>query len=109
MLILSFNPCFNGYYTFTEKSTTNPSSPLTCFNPCFNGYYTFTRRWRNKDWNCKEVSILVLMDITLLPKAFMILFFILNLVSILVLMDITLLHKAIELIEKSFEWFQSLF
>ena len=49
------------------------------------------------------------MDITLLPKAFMILFFILNLVSILVLMDITLLHKAIELIEKSFEWFQSLF
>ena len=38
-----------------------------CFNPCFNGYYTSTIfRTSNRDEIWKEVSILVLMDITLL-------------------------------------------
>ena len=36
------------------------------FNPCFNGYYTFTtRQYKKRRWDYK-VSILVLMDITLL-------------------------------------------
>ena len=40
---------------------------LWCFNPCFNGYYTSTIfRTSNRDEIWKEVSILVLMDITLL-------------------------------------------
>ena len=38
------------------------------FNPCFNGYYTSTRRGRNKYFRYRKVSILVLMDITLLHR-----------------------------------------
>ena len=63
---MSFNPCFNGYYTFTYTFFTYLSDAVIvsilvlmditlllekkpqkiviedCFNPCFNGYYTFT-------------------------------------------------------------------
>ena len=38
----SFNPCFNGYYTFTRKGIVLGYRVLDGFNPCFNGYYTFT-------------------------------------------------------------------
>ena len=40
----------------------------TCFNPCFNGYYTSTAIYQEIDLKLLDVSILVLMDITLLPK-----------------------------------------
>ena len=42
-----------------------------CFNPCFNGYYTFT--WQGIWWDIRwdGVSILVLMDITLLQEKHM--------------------------------------
>ena len=36
------------------------------FNPCFNGYYTFTNSSTITSFNAILVSILVLMDITLL-------------------------------------------
>ena len=36
-----------------------------CFNPCFNGYYTFTHT-QQETADIIGVSILVLMDITLL-------------------------------------------
>ena len=36
------------------------------FNPCFNGYYTFTRLCSKEKSGATNVSILVLMDITLL-------------------------------------------
>ena len=36
------------------------------FNPCFNGYYTFTEEPAEVGEEDNEVSILVLMDITLL-------------------------------------------
>ena len=40
-LQFSFNPCFNGYYTYTLfLSSSNWSNNR--FNPCFNGYYTYT-------------------------------------------------------------------
>ena len=62
-----FNPCFNGYYTFTENilivllqrnlvsilvlmditllriNFGGTMIHLKGFNPCFNGYYTFTK------------------------------------------------------------------
>ena len=37
-----------------------------CFNPCFNGYYTFTVGYNKSPRGTGMVSILVLMDITLL-------------------------------------------
>ena len=37
-----------------------------CFNPCFNGYYTSTMKISKKELKGLGVSILVLMDITLL-------------------------------------------
>ena len=40
---LCFNPCFNGYYTYTIGATVTVDTPQLCFNPCFNGYYTYTR------------------------------------------------------------------
>ena len=39
----SFNPCFNGYYTFTSLLGLNYIIVMWSFNPCFNGYYTFTK------------------------------------------------------------------
>ena len=38
----SFNPCFNGYYTYTGLVYSSPFLTNICFNPCFNGYYTYT-------------------------------------------------------------------
>ena len=38
-----FNPCFNGYSTFTRLGTVGAGWEIEGFNPCFNGYSTFTR------------------------------------------------------------------
>ena len=38
----------------------------TSFNPCFNGYYTYTIAWTVYRLADMKVSILVLMDITLI-------------------------------------------
>ena len=42
-IMKSFNPCFNGYYTFTVTGKQELKYVKNSFNPCFNGYYTFTR------------------------------------------------------------------
>ena len=61
-----FNPCFNGYYTFTKYLQVKNFLEVLSFNPCFNGYYTFTTfPYTNRKFII-GVSILVLMDITLL-------------------------------------------
>ena len=39
----SFNPCFNGYTTFTLYLNYLHHFLIFGFNPCFNGYTTFTR------------------------------------------------------------------
>ena len=41
-LIVSFNPCFNGYSTLTITKRRIALSEPKCFNPCFNGYSTLT-------------------------------------------------------------------
>ena len=43
-LATCFNPCFNGYYTFTSKTASKWGIKIRSFNPCFNGYYTFTKK-----------------------------------------------------------------
>ena len=45
------------------------SVPVTSFNPCFNGYYTSTTTEKVGKGEFILVSILVLMDITLLLDA----------------------------------------
>ena len=40
---------------------------IQCFNPCFNGYYTYTIGELKIGYSKILVSILVLMDITLIP------------------------------------------
>ena len=61
-----FNPCFNGYYTYTGSMCFYRFSIICSFNPCFNGYYTYTTRGRGTFEETDNVSILVLMDITLI-------------------------------------------
>ena len=39
---LSFNPCFNGYSTLTERYSVKFKANAKGFNPCFNGYSTLT-------------------------------------------------------------------
>ena len=39
----SFNPCFNGYYTYTVFMPLQSNGLVESFNPCFNGYYTYTK------------------------------------------------------------------
>ena len=67
------------------------------FNPCFNGYTTFTQLLDLKLTMILKVSILVLMDILLLRFPQIIHMDIYFLVSILVLMDILLLHMTVSL------------
>ncbi|KUK90149.1 MAG: Uncharacterized protein XE02_0677 [Mesotoga infera] len=60
----SFNPCFNGCLSSTTKKPSF-STPPSSFNPCFNGclsstIYCFCAISINSD-----VSILVLMDVSL--------------------------------------------
>ena len=66
------------------------------FNPCFNGYYTSTLILYTKSPYTMLVSILVLMDITLLLYNSSGEFSFRRYVSILVLMDITLLQKTVD-------------
>ena len=105
-----------------------------CFNPCFNGYYTSTIKTGTQFvQKLLNVSILVLMDITLLHKLLLkgevedlgfnpcfngyytstlcnvIPNAVLYTVSILVLMDITLLHDIDTFTEFMKTKFQSLF
>ena len=48
MYKICFNPCFNGYYTFTKYPIRYDADGTQSFNPCFNGYYTFTHLMLNK-------------------------------------------------------------
>ena len=66
LIVVGFNPCFNGYYTSTANSNAFLSAVKECFNPCFNGYYTSTQKAEHFFLLQVFVSILVLMDITLL-------------------------------------------
>ena len=63
-----------------------------CFNPCFNGYSTFTAFEREDAPAFKRVSILVLMDTLLLRLGYLRDRLYFNQVSILVLMDTLLLR-----------------
>ena len=42
-----FNPCFNGYYTYTICLYSLKFFLGIRFNPCFNGYYTYTKKFLN--------------------------------------------------------------
>ena len=70
------------------------------FNPCFNGYYTSTIFWFYHGLLRRFVSILVLMDITLLPSCWERILVLAKIVSILVLMDITLLRMNLRRCKK---------
>ena len=63
---MCFNPCFNGYSTFTYCCKCYRID-IRCFNPCFNGYSTFTFSGCPGAAMLAVVSILVLMDTLLLP------------------------------------------
>ena len=41
-LVVRFNPCFIGTYSFTMRKVINSDEQLKCFNPCFIGTYSFT-------------------------------------------------------------------
>ena len=41
---LSFNPCFNGSYSYTFLLGIFSLSSFMCFNPCFNGSYSYTSK-----------------------------------------------------------------
>ena len=66
-VIRCFNPCFNGYTTFTRWFWSLYIKIRKSFNPCFNGYTTFTIKDEvPEEETSVPVSILVLMDILLL-------------------------------------------
>ena len=56
--------------TLIRLSTSFSSSSLQSFNPCFNGYYTYTSHAHRHNNTRILVSILVLMDITLILISF---------------------------------------
>ena len=63
---VSFNPYFTGYTTFTYGTDFILTSNCHCFNPYFTGYTTFTLSPSILDVS-PSVSILILLDILLLP------------------------------------------
>ena len=64
---MCFNPCFNGSNTYTDIEDLPDEAIDQCFNPCFNGSNTYT--WFSVCFcnNFYLVSILVLMDLILIP------------------------------------------
>ena len=55
---LSFNPCFNGYYTSTGLWIGDSRIHDCSFNPCFNGYYTSTGYTHSETVNYKQFQSL---------------------------------------------------
>ncbi len=60
-----FNPCFNGCYSSTIHRKERIKCGNPCFNPCFNGCYSSTQIVLVLIIRIYNVSILVLMDVTL--------------------------------------------
>ena len=92
LLLIKFNPCFDGFCSKTERNLKIKRQYKLSFNPCFDGFCSKTL------FSCfilccfNFVSILVLMDFALKPSQKK------NagtrlLVSILVLMDFALKHN----------------
>ena len=67
ILYLSFNPCFNGSFTSTDEDYFSSFFDES-FNPCFNGSFTSTTSKGLDILKEINVSILVLMDLSLQPK-----------------------------------------
>ena len=63
---LRFNPCFNGSYSYTKNFKFTTFIGRCSFNPCFNGSYSYTDVSRRKSSISIGVSILVLMEVTLI-------------------------------------------
>ena len=62
---MRFNPCFNGTYSLTNKSSLARCIRQESFNPCFNGTYSLTKSYLIYLVTILYVLILVLMELTL--------------------------------------------
>ena len=65
-MLVSFNPCFIGTYSFTIISNPLASICLFSFNPCFIGTYSFTLQRLPSYRHYYFVLILVLLELILL-------------------------------------------
>ena len=106
--IVSFNPCYVGYRSESQRKHTTTRRVNLSFNPCYVGYRSESCYYNRIILVFINVSILVMLDIGLKDDDVHVLRIVFNHVSILVMLDIGLKENLRRVENKWLMMFQSL-